>query len=40
MNSSPVLRAAWAAGPDTPVNMQWQTIEEAKRKDAYERANC
>jgi hypothetical protein len=27
-------------GPDTPENMQWQTIDEAKRKDAYERKNC
>ena len=27
-------------GPDTPENMQWQTIEEAKTKDAYERKNC
>ena len=27
-------------GPDTPENMQWQTVEEAKQKDAYERINC
>ena len=27
-------------GPDTPENMQWQTIEQAKAKDAYERKNC
>jgi hypothetical protein len=23
-------------GPDTPSNMQWQTIEEAKAKDGWE----
>jgi 5-methylcytosine-specific restriction endonuclease McrA len=23
-------------GPDTPSNMQWQTIEEAKQKDKWE----
>jgi hypothetical protein len=27
-------------GPDTPENMQWQTLEEAKVKDRYERAEC
>jgi hypothetical protein len=27
-------------GPDTPENMQWQSVEEAKIKDAYERKNC
>jgi hypothetical protein len=27
-------------GPDEPSNMQWQTIEEAKRKDAIERKTC
>jgi hypothetical protein len=27
-------------GPDEPSNMQWQTIEEAKRKDAVERRDC
>jgi hypothetical protein len=26
-------------GADAPVNMQWQTIEDAKRKDKWER-NC
>ncbi len=23
-------------GPDTPANMQWQTVEEAKAKDRWE----
>jgi hypothetical protein len=27
-------------GPDTPANMQWQTIAEGKAKDRTERANC
>jgi hypothetical protein len=27
-------------GQDVPSNMQWQTIAEAKAKDAIERANC
>lgn len=27
-------------GPDTPANMQWQTIAEGKVKDRTERANC
>ena len=27
-------------GPDTPENMQWQTIEEGKAKDAVERRDC
>lgn len=29
-----------AGGPDTPENMQWQTIAEAKIKDKDERATC
>lgn len=29
-----------ACGPDDPVNMQWQTIAEAKRKDRRERRQC
>lgn len=29
-----------AGGPDTPANMQWQTVAESYRKDAYERALC
>ena len=27
-------------GPDTPENMQWQTIEEAKAKDRVEQKEC
>jgi hypothetical protein len=27
-------------GPDTPENMQWQTIEEGKAKDKVERKEC
>jgi hypothetical protein len=27
-------------GADTPANMQWQTIEEAKAKDKWERNGC
>lgn len=29
-----------AGGPDRSSNMQWQTIEEAKRKDRWERELC
>jgi len=29
-----------AYGPDTPANMQWQTVEAAKAKDATEKAMC
>lgn len=27
-------------GPDAPSNMQWQTIQEAKAKDKWERKGC
>lgn len=27
-------------GADAPDNMQWQTIEEGKAKDKWERKNC
>lgn len=27
-------------GPDTPENMQWQTVAEGKAKDRVERAGC
>jgi hypothetical protein len=27
-------------GEDAPINMQWQTKEEAKIKDKWERKNC
>lgn len=29
-----------AGGPDTPENMQWQSIEDAKKKDRLERSEC
>lgn len=29
-----------AGGPDRPSNMQWQTREEAKKKDHQERETC
>lgn len=29
-----------AGGPDTPENMQWQTIAAAKKKDVLERREC
>jgi hypothetical protein len=29
-----------AGGPDTPANMQWQTITEAREKDKDEVAKC
>jgi hypothetical protein len=27
-------------GEDAPINMQWQTQEDAKQKDKWERVNC
>lgn len=27
-------------GADTPINMQWQTVAEAKEKDKWERKAC
>jgi hypothetical protein len=29
-----------AGGADTPVNMQWQTVDAGKAKDRAERAQC
>lgn len=29
-----------AGGPDTPRNMQWQTVADAKAKDVHEHAQC
>jgi len=29
-----------AGGPDEPKNMQWQTVEDAKRKDREEQRMC
>jgi hypothetical protein len=27
-------------GADSPANMQWQTVAEAKQKDKWERQGC
>lgn len=27
-------------GPDAPLNMQWQTVRDAKAKDRWERIGC
>lgn len=29
-----------AGGADSPTNMQWQTVADAKRKDVQERREC
>lgn len=29
-----------AGGADKPANMQWQTVADAKKKDAHERKEC
>src|ERR1043166_3833407 len=29
-----------AGGADTPANLQWQTVDEAKKKDRIEKAQC
>lgn len=34
------IKALACGGPDAPVNMQWQTIQEAKAKDKWERKEC
>ncbi len=34
------IRPLCAGGPDTPANMQWQTVADAKRKDRDERRMC
>lgn len=34
------INALACGGPDTPANMQWQTVPEAKAKDRWERADC
>ena len=34
------IKALACGGADSPSNMQWQTIEEAKRKDRWERNEC
>jgi hypothetical protein len=34
------IRPICAGGPDTPANVQWQTVAEAKAKDQLERQEC
>lgn len=34
------VRALACGGYDHPSNMQWQTVEEAKAKDKWERKGC
>lgn len=34
------IKALDCGGPDTPANMQWQTVAEAKAKDKWERKEC
>jgi hypothetical protein len=34
------VKALACGGLDTPKNMQWQTLEEAKQKDKWERIGC
>lgn len=34
------IRALACGGPDDPSNMQWQSVEEGKAKDKWERKGC
>jgi hypothetical protein len=34
------IKALACGGADAPENMQWQTIDEGKQKDSWERVNC
>lgn len=34
------IRPLCAGGSDHPSNMQWQTVDDAKRKDKDERREC
>ena len=34
------VRPLCAGGSDTPANMQWQSLEESKRKDRLELQEC
>lgn len=34
------IKALACGGEDAPVNMQWQTREDAKAKDKWERKEC
>ena len=34
------IKPLCAGGADDPANMQWQSVDEAKRKDRWERRIC
>ena len=34
------IKALACGGADAPENMQWQTVEDAKAKDKWERKGC
>jgi len=34
------IKPLCAGGPDHPINMQWQTVKQAKKKDRLEREQC
>ena len=34
------IKALACGGPDSPDNMQWQTVSDAKAKDKWERKEC
>jgi hypothetical protein len=34
------VKALACGGADSPVNMQWQTVADAKAKDKWERKEC
>lgn len=34
------IKALACGGPDAPENLQWQTREDAKAKDRWERKEC
>jgi 5-methylcytosine-specific restriction endonuclease McrA len=34
------IKALACGGADAPANMQWQTVEDAKSKDKWERKGC
>jgi hypothetical protein len=34
------IRPLGCGGPDTPANMQWQTVADAKAKDKWELKTC
>ncbi|POZ49883.1 HNH endonuclease [Methylovulum psychrotolerans] len=34
------IQALACGGADAPENMQWQTVEEGKAKDKWERKDC